>query len=144
MGVDLRQGELTMNSNVHPVFQEILKPYMATGQMFVAPAPSVLLGSSNYSTEQDTVSCCVSCGSTDVGLVENYGGETCSQTGARDADEYWRCFSCGTRSEEIDEKPTVIIIPPGSVFTPTTEDLLRWSTELAERAKAKREKGEAA
>ena len=115
---------------------------IATGQALLAPAPLMALKTPILQLHHDTVSCCTSCGSEDVSLVENYAS-ACSQTGDSGADDYWRCYSCGARSEEIDEKPTVIIIPPGSIFTPTTEDLLRWSTELVIRERAKRE-GEAA
>jgi hypothetical protein len=114
---------------------------MQTGQVLRTPTPPTAITQLQLLT-QDTVSCCTSCGSEDVSLVENYAS-ACSQTGDSGADDYWRCYTCGARSEEIDERPTVIIIPPGSIFTPTTEDLLRWSTELARRERAKRE-GEAA
>ena len=89
----------------------------------------------------DTIDCCTSCGSANVRWMES-GGRMCSQTGYRESD-YWRCYTCGARSEDVDEVPTILIIPNG-IFQPTFDDLVRWSLELVERAKAEKESEEAA
>jgi len=108
---------------------------MQTGQVLTIPAPPLTFCETtnelhdSITVPWSMVQCCTQCGSAEVALVmADEAGE-----------DYWRCYSCDHRSEDIDEKPvlqpTVIIIPAGSPFTPTLEDRLRWSVELLERRK---------